>query len=351
MSERSQFVVGHWRRIYRVPRDHPQPEAQRHQLDNLLNDRLIPALEASVNPLLEQQEGVWLINSLETSLTLDGGMLDETTLAEMISRQITRRLAQITSAPPDGENVRYFPSRAAFAAQFIRDRMDGSAEGWEYESFAGLRSLLLPQALREAVIRDGSATARGIIGILRDVGRWSAVLNLLTDFDAEQIWLTCTDDLTASGRVQRGEIERLVAHWSDGEKNTSLWANGKTMLRLWVARLGDGLSERSTTEQANAAASIESWLAFLDWVESIAPDVIDFDRFAAGDFAGIPSEQQQSYAAILPRIAEAAEGSGAWLEHMTRAVLRLPQSGRAQPTPESFRLPLRRVVFAAARDG
>jgi hypothetical protein len=335
MSERSQFVVGQWRRVYRFPRDHPQPEGQRHALDNLLDDKLIPALEASFSPFLEQQEGVWLINSLETSLTLDSGQLQDVSLAELIGRQINHRLAQIVAAPPDGENVRYFPSRAAFAAQFIRDTLDGNAGGWEYAAFAGLRSLPLPQLIREAIIRDGPETARGAIRSLRQTGRWPAVLNALGDLDAEQIWIVCTNDMRGNARAT--EIEWLVAHWSDAGEKTAQWTNGKSLLRLWLARIGDGLKERLSTELADAAASIEAWLAFLDFVES-APNSVDFEHLAAGDFSGISAEEWEMYGAVLPEIARAAR-SGAWLEQVTRAVVRVPKAERAPDMPDTFASP------------
>jgi len=338
MSERSQFVVHHWRRVYRVPRDHPQPEAQRHQLDNLLDGRLIPALEASFTPVLEQQEGVWLINSLETSLTLDNGQLESASLAELISRQVSRRLVQITSVPPDGENVRYFPSRAAFAAQFIRDTLNGSAgDRWEYGAFTGLRSLPLPQLLREAIVRDGAETARGVIAILHQTGRWPSVLNLLSDLDAKQIWLTCTGDLTF-GSVRAAEIEWLVAHWSEAGDKSTLWANGKTLLRLWTGRIGDSWSQRPSSEQADAAGSIEAWLAFLDFIEGAPLDSLDFKRFAAGDFTSVPAARREMCAAFLPAIARAARGS-AWLEKMARAVIRLPKSESTQAAPDIFTSP------------
>jgi hypothetical protein len=335
MSQRSQFVVGHWQRVYRVPRDHPQPEAQRHQLDNLLNDKLIPALAASFSPFLEQQEGVWLINSLETSLTLDSGQIQDVSLAELIGRQINHRLAQIVAAPPDGENVRYFPSRAVFAAQFIRDTLDGSAGGWEYALFEGLRNLPLPQLLREAIIRDGPETARGVIRNLRQTGRWPAVLNALSDLDAEQIWIACTNDMR--GNVRATEIEWLVAHWSAAGEKAAQWTNGKSLLQLWLVRIGDSLKEQLSAESADAAASIEAWLAFLDFVES-APNDMNFERLAAGDFAGISAEVREMYGAVLPEIARAAR-SGAWLEQVTRAVVRVPQAERASDTPDTFASP------------
>jgi hypothetical protein len=241
---------------------------------------------------------------------------------------------QITSAPPDGENVRYFPSRAAFAAQFIRDLMDGNAgDRWEYQAFAGLRSLMLPQAIREAIIRDDAATARAVIGILQQVGRWPAVLSLLTERDAEQIWLTCTGDLT-TGTVQSTEIEWLVAHWAEAGEKPLVWSNGKTLLRLWAARFGPNHAERPAI-QANAAASIEAWLAFLDFVEA-APAALDFNRLAAGDFAGIPSQTRERTTATWLGIVRAAAGNGLWLEQVTRAVIALPKSGPAQATPNTF---------------
>lgn len=338
MSERSQFVVGHWRRVYRISRDHPQPQAQRHKLDSLLDDRLIPALEARLSPLLDQQEGVWLIHSLETSLALDSRQLEESPLAELIGRQIKRRLAQITAAAPDGDNVRYFPSRAAFAAQFIRECMDGTAgDRWEYQAFAGLRSLPLPQTIREAIIRDGAATARGVVGILRQTRRWPALQSLLSDHDAERIWLVCTGDLTSMGKVQPAEIEWLIAHWSEAGERAPRWANAKTMLRLWAARLGSHLTEHPSVEQANAAASIQTWLAFLDLVEN-APSGIDFDFLAAGDFRNIPLPQYPAYAAVLPDIAKLGR-SGAWLELVTRAVVRPLPAGGLQATPVTFTSP------------
>lgn len=316
MNGNSQFVVQCWQRTYLVAGDHPHPDAVKQQLDDHLGRHIIPILTDTLAPLLDQHEGIWLVDTLAADLTLDLSPATADRLATAVGRQIGRSVTRIVAGPPDGRNIRYFPSRAAFMAQFLADYLAGRAwDRWEYQPLAGLASLTPSQTVREAITRDGADTARALLGLLWQTGQWPQVRSILTERDAARVW---TNAAKSSSPARRADIEQLVALWpAAGLKPAPRWTTAKNKLQLWAAWLG-----QKTDKHTAAPDAVETWLNFLDFAADIGPVALDVERLANGETAPAAAAQ----------LARLANGDSAWLKRLVSAVLP-PVAATTAPTP------------------
>ncbi|MGH2586072.1 MAG: hypothetical protein ACRDJE_14255, partial [Dehalococcoidia bacterium] len=160
---------------YRVPREHPNPWGVQARLDRLVREGLVEGgwTDAVASLVSEDEAGVLVIRRLELKLLLGVGAPEDTRLAALWRRGLTRALARALAAEPDGRWLIRFPSRAAYLARFAEDLVAGTAAGaWYYEPFRSLLTLPIGAALREAFRRDPTSILPAL-ALLDERGRLS----------------------------------------------------------------------------------------------------------------------------------------------------------------------------------
>ena len=182
--------------------------------------RALPALLASRLDL-EDEGPVLLIRRMTIELSHAAGGGAEA-LAARLAEAIARGIAKVRSARAGAIQ---FPSRAAFAAAYLRARQDGTASGrWWFRSFEGLSAL------------TESATLRTLLG--RD---WNSALDVLAACDdgtLARLWLAL-DPRDASAILAGIAGAGVVNEGAAAEPDKAEWAE---IAGLLLAALGDGLS-------------------------------------------------------------------------------------------------------------
>ena len=118
---------------------------------------LAQALVRALAPWFSNTDSsLWLIRQLDVELEIDADCAREQ-LARAWVAQIARSMAVAIQDGSDGENVLWFPSRAAYLAKFLADIADGRAwSRWYYASFQGLEPLPVSAVLRTSVCESPS---------------------------------------------------------------------------------------------------------------------------------------------------------------------------------------------------
>jgi hypothetical protein len=197
----ARVTVGRWVGTYLVPASYPAPQDLQRRADRIAAE----CLAASCGTCLEQalnaaDTTVWRIRNLAVNLSLEVGSSD----SHDIARDWGRRLAtEIYSTVEQGEQsdcVLYFPSKAAFVAQFIFDLATGRAWGkWYYEEFEDLHVLSERQAICAVLLRGDLLPTEAILQLV-STGRLETVLLALNDSDARVIYDSCFESTAVSPR-------------------------------------------------------------------------------------------------------------------------------------------------------
>src|SRR6266853_515531 len=163
---------------YLVSREMPEPDAVRHRLDGVVQNRLAAdCSQILARALARDDSSLWLIRSLEIDLALDVSTLADDLIARALASQMVKGIAQIMAGGANGETVLFFPNRAAFLAQFILDMIDGQAwDKWYYRSFDGLRTLSNSALIREVLIREPQHTETVLL-LITERGRMERLLS------------------------------------------------------------------------------------------------------------------------------------------------------------------------------
>ena len=267
MEKANQFVIQEWRRDYYVPGDHPEPEAVRRRLDGWLGAKQTAELQKEIEPILAGEEGVWLINQIETTTTLDLSYADSNAAVSLLGRQISEQIGHILRNPPDGHNVRYFPSRADFVGRFICDVLDGRAwERWEYFQFETLQSLPRELLLREVVLREPSAEARLVLRRLAEIGRFRPWLDTVSEIGAGYVWEHIAADQPAPVLLDRSHIREFVRLTAKARlSGVEGWTTAKNRLALWAEAVVEQPKRTGgETEAVLLPARAATWFSLLD---------------------------------------------------------------------------------------
>lgn len=163
--------------------DHPDPDALRQQLDELV-ERDLPGALAHTLQGWSREQRIVLIQRLELDLLLNVDN-DPRQLIGQWTRGILQELA-VTISAGSGEGVVQFDDISAYHACFLRDLLRGDAWGrWYYRRFEGLRMLPLSAAAR-TLLCDGEADIRAVLGRMSESDR-DDLLAVLNDQDAARI--------------------------------------------------------------------------------------------------------------------------------------------------------------------
>ena len=233
LAEPHRLFIRRFESEYLVPRNHPAPVRVRLLLDEIvkkqIGDVLAIALQAWV---ANSDSSFWLIRHLNLELAVNMDSEPEH-LARIWATQITRSLALTIQGGSDGENVLWFPNRAAYLARFLIDVADGRAwSKWCYESFAGLKLLPVSAVVRTAV-REQSAIGEEALRQLPET-ELKNVFRILTAADARHIL-----ELFAAEASGSDEFSSFEAAWA--ALDTSEWESfdfggeWQNSLRLYLA--------------------------------------------------------------------------------------------------------------------
>jgi hypothetical protein len=189
---------------YLCPRDHPWPNRLKATLDGVVERGLRASLAPALRPLVrDEDEGVWLVRRLEVGIALNAAW-DQGGLTRAVAPPIARAIAAVLRAVPDGDNVVWFPSRAAYLARFLAGVVDGSAwRRWYFGRFEGLRPLPRSAALRTALEADSGVGLAALHALAPSELR--GLLHALTRHDAEGVLAR----LASEGRG--GTVEASIA--------------------------------------------------------------------------------------------------------------------------------------------
>lgn len=331
MAAHGELSIACLRGRYRVPLQHPQPEALQRRLDRALEKGVPAALERWLRPALEQGgEGVWLIRRLETDLVLDSMLdasaSDEGRLGTLIGQQVSAAIERTIHAPPDGANSLYFPTWADYAARFAADLADGGAWGaWYYAVFDGLRSLELSQALRQAITRRPEQAGDVLLKLAQN-GALERVLGALGESGAQAVYEALPQ---GAGPVTPPVIAAILEIWqaaipSPGGKIDS----AANRLRLWVAwrlHAGQGVA-------AGLAAQAHAGIDFLLGLAGLLKTLPAGQADASPDLSGLIARLERAAGAEKAQLLQglAVQDPG-WLERASRVLA--PDTAQAQARP------------------
>ena len=189
---------------YLLPADHPHPERLKARLDELARDALPSALARLVEPWAREKPGLCFIRQLTLPLAVNAAWEAEQ-VASQWAGQITRRLVMAFTTA--GEDMVYFPDRAAYLARFLVDLAEGTAWGrWYYRTFEGLRALPTSTAIRTALSETPEDGLNALLSM--DSRQAARVIDSMSQADAFRA-------LQAMQRLGNGKDEAasLVALW------------------------------------------------------------------------------------------------------------------------------------------
>ena len=181
---------------YLVSRDHPAPDRVKARLDDAVACGLADTLSSIFSRCFSDADSsIWLIRRLDIDLDVNAAW-ERDSLTRALAQQVALTLHRILQDVVDGENVRWFPNRAAYLARFLVDAAAGFAwHQWYYESFAGLRPLPISAALRTTICEEPAIGVAALRQLPLD--ELTRVLSTLTSQDA----LLILDSIAATAPV------------------------------------------------------------------------------------------------------------------------------------------------------
>lgn len=183
--ETSRLEIGCAAIKYLVPAAHPAPLRVRDRLDGIIQRELPRMLARAFDSWFSDNDpSIWIIRQLQIQAAVNVAGEPEQVI-RTVTTQIAKNLGA-TFQDENQDNVRHFPSRAAYLASFLADLSFGTAKSqWYYQSFAGLNALPLSGALRTALC-DNARIGKEALPLL-SAAELLQVLQSLTVQDARQV--------------------------------------------------------------------------------------------------------------------------------------------------------------------
>lgn len=225
--ETSRLHIGCATINYVVPAAHPSPLRLRDRLDRVIEHELPQMLGRAFDSwFTDGDPGIWIIRQLRVDAAVNAAS-EPTQISRALASQIARKLGA-TFHEENQDNVRYFPSRAAYLASFLADLAFGTARShWYYQSFAGLNALPLSAALRTALC-DDSRTGKAALCLL-SAAELRRVVQSLSVQDARQV----LEQIAAEGPV----ADHSLCHQSVVKAATKNVAGLNDLLNEWQRAL------------------------------------------------------------------------------------------------------------------
>lgn len=310
-------TIENFESTYLLPRGHPAPEQLRGQLDDLMRHRLSSACSYFLEQTLDPNDpSFWLIRSLDVDLSLDVGSGDEVKLARLWGQQISACLSRSIERGEDGQSVLFFPSRAAYLAQFIADlARDRAWDKWYYRAFDSLRSLPRGTAMREALLREPTLADAALL-YLTETGRLGYLLDEASESDARRLYENCTAHIPA-GPIQRDLLDMLLSIWKNSTPRR-MGAHMALQLYFEARRSLPGASP------ASVHAAVKCLLDFSELMRAFNSQDMFIARLKAGDLSGafqlLRHEGLERHVLNLHLLRQLATDDDAWLADLASSV-------------------------------
>lgn len=311
---------------YTIPHEHPHPERVRMRLDDAVHQEGTAVISHLLERSLDEQDpSIWLIRRLNLEMIVNvgaSGGLSRDELGRMWGQQATASLLRAIARGPDGQNVCYFPNRAAYVAQFVTDVANGTADDkWYYADFAGLRHLLTTQAIREAIVRE-KATGVAILLLLVQTKRLEKVLHALSPPDAARLYQICQEQEPATAAASRQTWAQVLALWPKVVVQVNgRYATPHNQLRLWL----NGRIHAGETAVVGQHDTILHILHLADLLYALPDPLILVRHLSQGELgAALALTRQQGIHTGLESLQawqEAAANDPSWLEEVARTLL------------------------------
>jgi hypothetical protein len=228
--------VRRFRAQYLIPGTHPAPERVKAAIDASITGGLSRTLGAMLSRMFSDSDaGVWLIRRLPIDLDVNVAWEREA-LRRALAERVAGALADTIRSGADGQNVLWFPDRAAYLASFLSDRADGRGEQWYYEPFAGLRPLAVSAALRTAVCDEPQTGASALLRLGPDALR--RVLAALNVQDAGRVLEVLAGDAPAGDPARC--LESAWTAWQGLLRTPLDGADARDALRLYLVSSAGG---------------------------------------------------------------------------------------------------------------
>jgi hypothetical protein len=217
---------------YLVPRDHPAPALVKARLDETIERKLRDALVGTFSPVMTADDAsVWVIRQLELACTVNLGW-DDDRVAQQYAARLTERVLASLRSGADGDNVIWFPDRAAYLASFLTDVARGGADDWRYRQFAGLRLLPVSAAIRTALAEQPEVGLSALLHLAPD--ELAVVLSSVSALDARRVLHALSS--SSHDHDVAAAANAAANAWDDARLSEPLRAReSENTLRLYLA--------------------------------------------------------------------------------------------------------------------
>src|SRR5512147_609890 len=187
----ARVIIDRLETTYCLPRDHPLADEIRCRLDRVVEQRLAHSCAQGLEQRLDARDtSIWLIRELDVQLRMDAGLAEEL-LSEAWGERAATSIVSAIARGATGDEILWFPDRAAFLTHFLCDFTRGQAwDKWYYREFEGLRSLPAGAAAVQALTRNSRHALATIVRLL-ERGSLEAILDLMRDRDLEILQRAC----------------------------------------------------------------------------------------------------------------------------------------------------------------
>src|SRR5437764_5135312 len=166
---------------FRLPRDAPRLNAQLPSIERALHTRLADEIAAQLEAIDEGSDEVIVVREATAHVTLRiGEHARDAAALESVSHAARDAVVALLARPADDdEQVRRFPSDAAYIGSFVLELLDGTAwDRWYFDGFTRFRRGEQGATIA-ALLADADTECMALFAWLEQRGRLADVLQLI----------------------------------------------------------------------------------------------------------------------------------------------------------------------------
>jgi len=281
---------------YRLPRDAPRLHAQLPSIERALHSRLADEIASQLEAIDEGSEEVIVVREATAHVTLRiGEHARDAAALERVAQAARETVVALLARPADDdEQVRRFPSDAAYAGSFIVELLGGTAwDRWYFDSFSRFRRADARTTV-VALLAGADTECMALFAWLEQRGRLADVLRLVGPSAARA--LASASPAIAPASVPPADLaplavaafaiaaslgvsvdasrrEELLAEYHRHDYSRPAWTDRRALTE-WTWRFTRWIMSRDSSDAAVATisatppAALVSLLAEqLDWLE------------------------------------------------------------------------------------